>query len=940
MFAGLRRDTAFDADILTHEYVHGLTSRLIGGPASVNGLALWQSGAMAEGWSDAYAASLTADPVIGEYASRNPTTGIRTVAYDNSPYTFGMFGTLRPTVIANSGGLLLGLPQVHSDGEIWATVLWELRQRLGRDDFEQVLTTALQLTPPRPSMLDARDAILQAAQAAGVGGTSGCDAWTVFAGRGFGFSAALNPIQSGQANDTALSVFESFDLPAACGGSPPAPGSLLLDEDAESAATPWTAAGQWHRSSRRAASGAFSWWYGHEPDATYDTAGRNRGTLTSPSIDLGESAGALLEWDQFLRTEGFNHPIDLAGTFGPYLNADSGRVLVSTDGGSSWRVLTHLAHPTPSDGFVHYRINLSRFAGQTIRLQFDFDTFDSHDNQHEGWYLDNIRVWRLGLEPARLEIDPGTLNFSAAATGLPPPAQAIRVTSQGGSGSDGLIWTASVAPGAPWLSLLPASGRTPSTVQVSTTPLGLLPGVYHGEIRFYEFNRAEVVTAVAVTLRVEAPDGPLAAWSFEEEGRGPGVSVADGSGRAHEGVTVGAGTDAVPGVVGKARVFDGATAYLQSRASLDFSPSSFTLRTWVKLKDFPNTLGVIAAALAGEPARGWFVGVLGTGRVVLMAQGSAGEALWLVSRGALRAGEWHAVTFTLDWAGGQAALYLDGKPDSSTRFAADRGGTAQPLVIGRASWWDGYYLSFAIDETLLGSGVWTAAEIRADVASFSPPAVDEPTAPVAYWPFEESVAGAGAALADAGGRGHDAIVQGEGSRTVPGVQGSARAFGPPAGFARIAPHADFASESFSFSTWIQLDAYPQNWGVVFSNFDGDYRGWFIGVNNDGRVIVSLWGKPSFSSWVLSERPLETGRWHHLALSFDGLSRRAVLYIDGEADAAFFVGGFTPQAAVGATLARASWFDGYSLGCTLDETKLFPAALPAGEIRTEYEQPTR
>jgi hypothetical protein len=471
---------------------------------------------------------------------------------------------------------------------------------------------------------------------------------------------------------------------------------------------------------------------------------------------------------------------------------------------------------------------------------------------------------------------------------------------------------------------------TPSAAQVSALPVGLSPGVYHGEIRLYEFNRPEAVATIVVTLAVEAPAGPLAAWSFDDEGRGPGIVVADGSGRAHAGVTAGLGTDAVPGVAGKARTFDGASAYLRVAASSDFTPPSLTLRTWVKLDDYPNTLGVIASALGGETPQGWFVGVLSTGNVAVMVLGPANESLWLASRRALAPGAWHTVTVTLDWLRGQAALYLDGEFDTSARFTAHELETAQPLTIGRASWWDGYYLPFASDETLLDSGLWTAAEIRADAASFSPPAANEPLTPVAEWRFEEPFAGTGATLSDASGNTHDAIVQGEGTRAIPGVQGGARAFEPPAGHARINPHSDFASPSFSFSTWIKLDAYPQNWGVVFSNFDGDYRGWFTGVNGDGRVIFSLWGKPSFTAWVLSERRLQAGRWHHLAVSFDDLSRRALIYIDGELGRSFLVGGFTPQA-------RASWFDGYYLGCALDEAKLFEKALPAAEVRREFER---
>jgi hypothetical protein len=124
---------------------------------------------------------------------------------------------------------------------------------------------------------------------------------------------------------------------------------------------------------------------------------------------------------------------------------------------------------------------------------------------------------------------------------------------------------------------------------------------------------------------------------------------------------------------------------------------------------------------------------------------------------------------------------------------------------------------------------------------------------------------------------------------------------------------------------------------VFSNFDGDYRGWFVGVHGDGRVIFSLWGKPSSAAWVLSERRLPTGDWHHLAVSFDDLSRRGVIYIDGQADRTFVAQEFTPQTSAAPAFARASWFDGYYLGCALDEARLFDKALPAHEIRREFER---
>ena len=69
-------------------------------------------------------------------------------------------------------------PSPHADGEIWAQTLWELRQRLiakygavaGRQRAETYITRAMELSPPDPSFVDMRNAILQAETVATAGG--------------------------------------------------------------------------------------------------------------------------------------------------------------------------------------------------------------------------------------------------------------------------------------------------------------------------------------------------------------------------------------------------------------------------------------------------------------------------------------------------------------------------------------------------------------------------------------------------------------------------------------------------------------------------------------------------------------------------------------------------------------------------------------------------
>jgi len=633
LFTWSRRDSVFDADLMIHEYAHGLTTRLVGGPSDVTGLFLWQSGALSEGWSDAYAASFTGDPIFGEYVTGNPTSGLRTVAYDDSPLTYGAAGTLFLKLIPGTGRLLR-LPQAHRNSEVWASVLWGLRTALGQSAFEQVITAGLKLTPSRPSMLDARDAIIQAAQLLGVGAASACPLWSVFAARGFGASAALNPIEAGQPDDTALSVYEAFNLPVACGGAVPAFDDTLLVEDAESGGLGWRATGLWHLSARRSAGGGHSWWYGQEATGDYNTGGRTLGSLTSPAVDLTASNGAIIEWDQYFDGEGFGAAIDLGSNTGAYLNADSGRLMISADSGVSWRTISHVAHNSPTAAFDTHKVNLTAYTGQIVRLRFDFDTFDADSNDHEGWFIDNIRVSQLGIAG--------------------PPV---------------------------------------------TT---------------------------------------LAQWNFNELGSGSGVTISDVSGGGHDGLTQSFGTIAVPGVAGSGHLLNGSTDFIDFGSAAALTPASFTVRTWVWLRSYPASLGMMLSAYGGN-YRGWWLGVNSQGRLLFLAARSPSSATWLSTTAPLAVERWYGVTLTYDHLTQQASLYVDGALHPQATVAGIDQETALPLLAGKASWFPGYYLDFAIDETRIDSGGWSAPEVAADIALFSPPPAAADPSVTAQWSFENGV---------------------------------------------------------------------------------------------------------------------------------------------------------------------------------------------------------
>jgi extracellular elastinolytic metalloproteinase len=220
-----------DAAIVYHEYTHGLSNRLVLDAEGAGALGSHQSGSMGEAWSDWYAKDLLAaegfqldDPAVpgevdmGAYTD-SPRNSIRTQPLD-CPVGSGppaCPGPVPPSLgTAGPGGYTYGdmgkinrngVPEVHSDGEIWGETLWDLRQAVGSAVSEEIVTEGMRLSPPEPSFLDMRNAILQADIALRDGAE--VDAiWDVFAGRGMGFFAGTE-----DAADTA--PVENFQTPPA-----------------------------------------------------------------------------------------------------------------------------------------------------------------------------------------------------------------------------------------------------------------------------------------------------------------------------------------------------------------------------------------------------------------------------------------------------------------------------------------------------------------------------------------------------------------------------------------------------------------------------------------------------------------------------------------------------------------------------------------------------
>jgi Zn-dependent metalloprotease len=174
------RDSSMDADVIYHEYGHGVSNRLVG---NSSGLTNHQGRAMGEGWSDYWAVTAFDDGVMGEFVTNDPVDGIRRAAYSV------------PADPVHDSVADLGGSSVHADGEIWCATLFDLRESLrdliGVNAVDRLVLNGMKFTPSSPSFLNARDGILQADQNLN-GGANRCVIWQVFARHGMGLSAGGN----------------------------------------------------------------------------------------------------------------------------------------------------------------------------------------------------------------------------------------------------------------------------------------------------------------------------------------------------------------------------------------------------------------------------------------------------------------------------------------------------------------------------------------------------------------------------------------------------------------------------------------------------------------------------------------------------------------------------------------------------------------------------
>ncbi len=224
------RDGDFDNVVIAHEYGHGISTRLVGGPSRN---ALGGSEQMGEGWSDWFGLMITMKPGdvgttgrgVGTYVRGQPTSGrgIRPTQYSTNR-------SINNTDYADVNTLR----RPHGVGYGFATILWDMTWGLidaegfdadlyngtgGNNIAMALVIEGLKNTANNPGYVSGRDGILRADQDL-YGGRYECIIWKAFAERGVGQDANENN-NGGTNGQTDQTV--SFVNP--CDGGGPGPGN-------------------------------------------------------------------------------------------------------------------------------------------------------------------------------------------------------------------------------------------------------------------------------------------------------------------------------------------------------------------------------------------------------------------------------------------------------------------------------------------------------------------------------------------------------------------------------------------------------------------------------------------------------------------------------------------------------------------------------------------
>jgi uncharacterized protein (TIGR03437 family) len=177
----------------------------------------------------------------------------------------------------------------------------------------------------------------------------------------------------------------------------------------------------------------------------------------------------------------------------------------STSQGGNWLNISSTGGPVPAT--VNVTVTLGSLGPGLYTGLITLNIAGSVTEQR--LVLVTLRVSAPGDAP-RLRVNPGAVSFQATRGGANPAAKSVAVEAVGAS-SIPFQTTVSTVTGGNWLSVSPATGTAPVTVNVSASITNLAAGNYVGAVVFQATGSPGAIpTSLGVVLNVNAPGANVA----------------------------------------------------------------------------------------------------------------------------------------------------------------------------------------------------------------------------------------------------------------------------------------------------------------------------------------------------------------------------------------------------------------------------------------------
>lgn len=208
------KDGDVDNGVISHEFAHGISNRLTGGPSLAGCLSNAEQ--MGEGWSDYYGLMYTQNWATSTLTSGTAGRSVGTYVMGQSPSGAGL-RTKKYSTNFNLNSTLVYASTIdaesHNRGEIWCATLWDMTWNIinqvgyitsnlynadssgGNVIALKLVTLGMKLQPCSPGFIDGRDAILQADQIL-YNGEYACAIREAFRRRGMGAFATQGSSES------------------------------------------------------------------------------------------------------------------------------------------------------------------------------------------------------------------------------------------------------------------------------------------------------------------------------------------------------------------------------------------------------------------------------------------------------------------------------------------------------------------------------------------------------------------------------------------------------------------------------------------------------------------------------------------------------------------------------------------------------------------------